>query len=106
MDEMQAAAGGERKPNQLCEVCWTNSWVPVPADDPDAQALKDGSGFVRCDHCWLDGYARSLREQLAAVAELAERWVGRSRSLRASGDGGFLEVDRCHSELDKILGEP
>jgi len=42
-----------RRIGQPCEICWTNSWVPVPINDPDAQMLKDGTGYVRCDYCWL-----------------------------------------------------
>lgn len=37
-----------------CEVCWTNSWVPVPKDYPNALKLKDGSGYVICQMCKAD----------------------------------------------------
>ncbi len=49
--------------SQPCELCWTNSWVPVPKDDPDAQKLNNYPGYVRCDHCWLKEYSmRANRE--------------------------------------------
>ncbi len=44
---------GRATVEQACEVCWTNSWVPVPDDDPDAQKLLNLKGSARCDHCWL-----------------------------------------------------
>lgn len=49
---------------QACEVCWTNSWVPVPDNDPDAQKLLHQAGSVRCDHCWLQERYRELEQKI------------------------------------------
>lgn len=106
-----------------CEVCWTNSWVPVPADDPDAQALKDGSGFVRCDHCWLTAklaeaerllpstfYAdRPLLERLSLFVHDWRRSKEASNVLEdklaeadAASDAARAENERLRGSLKKI----
>lgn len=53
-----------RKNRGVCDVCWTNSWVPVPHDDPDA--IDVGGEFIRCDMCWMRNRATSLQQQLSA----------------------------------------
>lgn len=51
-----------------CEVCWTNSWVPVEESDPDAEKLRDGS-YARCDMCWMRNQAAALRLSLDQANE-------------------------------------
>ena len=43
----------------ICEVCFTSSWVPVPAGAEGALPRPDfPDAFMRCDYCWLQ--TRSL----------------------------------------------
>ena len=67
----EAFAQGRATIKQPCEVCWTNSWVPVPDDDPEAQKLVNVKGSVRCDHCWLK--KRYEEAHNAGAAEMVER---------------------------------
>ena len=79
--------------NQACEICWTNSWVPVPDDDPDAQQLLDGPGSVRCDHCWLKKQYMELEKKIERLLA-AEREKVRDALNWALGelsDRGYSE---------------
>jgi hypothetical protein len=66
---------------QCCEVCWTNSWVPIQ-DEADANGVNmienpDGT-FARCDFCWQEWatgqlvrqHTKIIQEFQARIAEL------------------------------------
>lgn len=48
-----------------CEICWTNSWVPVPTEEECHFNHPHPSleHHVRCDFCWLHGQYRELRDK-------------------------------------------
>lgn len=57
-----------------CTVCWTNSFEPCEESDQGAVAYKDGTGFVRCQHCYMiEGFRKCKADLAAATAQLAER---------------------------------
>ena len=84
--------------NQACEICWTNSWVPVPDDDPDAQQLLNGPGSVRCDYCWLEKQYRKLKHKLAEEREMCAPWMEHSIDKGCRG-----VVGECSCGLDEFL---
>jgi hypothetical protein len=62
-----------RLAGSCCEVCWTNSWVPIPteADANGVNVLKepreDGTvRLFRCDFCWQEWATGQLVRQLTA----------------------------------------
>jgi len=80
-----------------CDVCWTSSWVPVPADDPDAVTLKDGS-YARCDQCWI----RSRWSEQMKARQEAERERDRWRYEQMHK---LKEAEQARQVLEVVLRE-
>ena len=62
----KAALEAKLKLKGVCGVCWTSSWCPVPADDPNAELMPDGQ-YARCDMCY---YTEALKERNAKLAAI------------------------------------
>lgn len=61
-----------------CGICWTSSWVPCPADHPDAHT--DEGGSYLCQYCGMAEAHRAVvaeRDELRAVLRplLADPWL-------------------------------
>jgi hypothetical protein len=67
---------------QCCEVCWTNSWVPIPseADANGVNILHGTNGdMARCDFCWQEWATGQLvRQYTKRIQDLEAREGGRT----------------------------
>jgi hypothetical protein len=101
---------------QRCEICWTSSWVPVPADDPDARKLVSSSGdaqwgSVRCDHCWLQGQyiaqvKRASEAHAAGRAEMREEAAKKCEYIYDHGLAGAHQGEMCNRVAKAIRSLP
>ena len=52
INALETELAAYKKKRLLCEACWTDSWEPIPVDEPGAVKLPDGS-YARCGYCHL-----------------------------------------------------
>lgn len=82
-----------------CEVCWTNSWVPIETkEQADGVNVKTDSSsmMARCDHCWIQ---QAIQRDLDA-ARLLLRKAG--DQLRPSMDD---ETNAVHEEVEAYFAQ-
>lgn len=88
-----------------CGICWTSSWVPCPADHPDAHT--DEGGSYLCQYCGMAEAHRAVvaeRDELRAVLRpiLDSPWI-------TGHDGGALcrvcgqDAERGHEDGCPVL---
>lgn len=93
------AARESAKARGYCGVCWTSSWTPVPADDPNAEQMPDGR-YARCDMCYFTTALKEKNAELTVLRKLRD-YV---QQVSDSGDCGRCFEDAL-AECGKGGGE-
>jgi hypothetical protein len=78
-----------RLAGSCCEVCWTNSWVPIPseADANGVNTLVTAHGtLMRCDFCWQEWATGQLvRQYTKRIQELEKSLKGIQNCIGGHG---------------------
>lgn len=86
-DRVVAALKAKLRERGACEVCWTNSWMPIEKrEDADGVNTIGPDQLARCEHCWmqqayqqreatLQQHADALAEALEATKTALDDWM-------------------------------
>ncbi len=86
-----------------CEVCWTNSWMPIEkeSDADGVNILREPNGNIaRCDHCWQHEFWRKQNEWLnEGIALLMAVMNGRGLIAKDSAEMKVYEEWRKRGRI-------
>ena len=57
----------------FCDVCWTQSWAPVPEGTENACRIKSSGEWVICQQCQAENFGRTMKAKLDAALMALEK---------------------------------